>query len=57
MILFYDYLLTLGDEVRRDYLSSFLRFATDTTFRRSNIFGLGRGRGVRKPLEIDSAFS
>ena len=31
-ILFYDYLLTLGDEVRRDFALSALWFLTETSF-------------------------
>ena len=48
-ILFYDYLLTLADEVRRGFTLSVLRLRTNITIRRSNISGRERNRGVRIP--------
>ena len=45
-ILFYDYFLTLEDEVRRDFSLGGLWSHLDTT-RRSNMPGLERSHGVR----------
>ena len=46
-VLFYDYFLTLEDEVRRDFSLGGVRIYLDTTFRRSNMPGLERSHGVR----------
>ena len=45
-VLFYDYFLTLEDEVRRDFSLGGLWSHLDTT-RRSNMPGLERSHGVR----------
>ena len=51
-ILFYDYFLTLSDEVRRDHPPGTSWFPAETGSRqRSNMHGLERSRGVCAPLE------
>jgi hypothetical protein len=56
-ILFYDYLLTLADEVCKGCSSNSSRYPTEITFyRRSHMHGLERNRGVRTLLEIGPSF-
>lgn len=56
-ILFYDYLLTLEDEVRRVSLQGVFRSLVHITpRRRSNTFGLERNHGVRPLPKIDDFF-
>ena len=55
-ILFYDHLLTLSDEVCRNYLLE-IRCSTETTCCQSlNMPGLERNRGVRPPLDKYTTF-
>ena len=50
-ILFYDYLLTLADEVCQNHFWNTKRFPVEITYcRRSNMPGLERDLGVRPPL-------
>ena len=57
MILFYDHLLTLDDEVGSSHRAPRSYSTNRLAFRRSNISGLERNSRVRTPFESDGIFS
>lgn len=57
VILFYDYLLTLADEVCRCFSSTFSRFFAETmSLPRSSMSGLRRNRVVRPLPKLENTF-